>query len=98
MTRLEIGQVPEDAHARLIHLSNAFGRLLFETAGLKRERKRDRYLTRSRHNSKSSWTPSCTRSFRSSMASRWRSGTTESTLSSFCWLDFASGKIRPSGR
>jgi hypothetical protein len=32
MTRFDIGQVPEDAHARLIYLSNAFGRLLFETA------------------------------------------------------------------
>jgi hypothetical protein len=31
MTGFDVGPIPEDAHARLIHLSNAFGRLLFET-------------------------------------------------------------------
>ena len=32
MQRFEVGPVSEDEHARLIHLSNAFGRLLFEVA------------------------------------------------------------------
>jgi hypothetical protein len=30
MQRFEIGQLPEDEHARLIHLSNAFGRFMFD--------------------------------------------------------------------
>jgi hypothetical protein len=30
MQKFEIGQLPEDEHAHLIHLSNAFGRLLFD--------------------------------------------------------------------
>jgi hypothetical protein len=30
--RLDVGELPEEAHARLIHLSNVFGRVLFETA------------------------------------------------------------------
>lgn len=28
----DIGPLPEDSHARLIHLSNVFGRVLFDTA------------------------------------------------------------------
>jgi hypothetical protein len=32
MQRFDVGRVPEDEHARLIYLSNAFGRLLFEVA------------------------------------------------------------------
>jgi hypothetical protein len=31
VSEFNIGEVPEDEHARLIHLSNAFGKLLFET-------------------------------------------------------------------
>ena len=30
MQRFEVGPVPEDEHSRLVHLSNAFGRLLFD--------------------------------------------------------------------
>src|SRR5262245_9745779 len=29
---MDIGPIPSDAHDRLIHLSNVFGRVLFETA------------------------------------------------------------------
>lgn len=32
MTEFNIGPIPEDDHARLIHLSHAFGRLLFDKA------------------------------------------------------------------
>jgi hypothetical protein len=30
--RLDVGELPDDSHARLIHLTNAFGRVLFDTA------------------------------------------------------------------
>jgi hypothetical protein len=30
--RIDVGELPEEAHARLIHLSNVFGRVLFDTA------------------------------------------------------------------
>jgi hypothetical protein len=30
--RIDAGDLPEEAHARLIHLSNVFGRVLFDTA------------------------------------------------------------------
>jgi hypothetical protein len=29
---MDVGPIPEDPHARLIHLSNAFGRVLFDLA------------------------------------------------------------------
>ncbi|MEA2522069.1 MAG: hypothetical protein QOI81_1715 [Actinomycetota bacterium] len=31
MSEFNVGEVPEDEHSRRIHLSNAFGHLLFET-------------------------------------------------------------------
>jgi hypothetical protein len=31
VSEFNIGEVPEDEHSRLVHLSNAFGKLLFET-------------------------------------------------------------------
>jgi hypothetical protein len=30
--RLDVGELPDGTHARLIHLSNVFGRVLFDTA------------------------------------------------------------------
>jgi hypothetical protein len=64
MERFDVGRVPEDEHARLIHLSNAFGRLLFESHGLRHGSERSRSPSHTGPKWKRFSTPSCMQSYR----------------------------------
>jgi hypothetical protein len=66
--RLDVGELPDDSHARLIHLTNAFGRVLFDSArapSLKRVGSLPEPIQRKRRNIR--W-----RNLRGATGPRWR--------------------------
>ena len=95
---LDIGPLPEDAHARLIHLSNVLGRLLVENVRNPAKERAHAMPGEVRQEAETLVDASCTASSRFSMVSHGRSATISWTCSWCYRLVFATNGAARFGR